>query len=110
VALKPFDLRRLKLVESFLDGLDGDLPSLEEIARQGGVSVSTLRRLFMAAHGMTVFDYVRRRGLERARFALERQGASVSEAAYIAGYASPANFATAFKRAFGVTPTEIRRH
>jgi len=109
-ALRPFDRRRLRTVEEYLDAHLGDLPPLEEIARSGGVSVSTLRRLFQAAHGTGVFEYVRRRGLERARFALEREGSSVSEAAFIAGYTSPANFATAFKRQFGVKPTEVRRH
>jgi AraC-like DNA-binding protein len=109
-ALRPFDRRRLRTVEDYLDAHLGDLPPLEEIARTGGVSVSTLRRLFHAAHGTGIVEYVRRRGLERARFALEREGTSVSEAAYIAGYASPANFATAFKRQFGVKPTEVRRH
>ena len=108
--LRPFDLRRLRILEEYLDAHLCDLPPLQEIARTGGVSVSTLRRLFHAAHGTGVFEYVRRRGLERARFALEREGSSVSEAAYIAGYTSPANFATAFKRQFGVKPTEVRRH
>jgi AraC-like DNA-binding protein len=109
-ALRPFDRRRLRTVEDYLDAHLGDLPPLEEIARTGGVSVSTLRRLFHAAHGTGVFEYIRRRGLDRARFALEREGSTVSEAAFIAGYTSPANFATAFKRQFGLKPTEVRRH
>lgn len=109
-ALRPFDRRRLRTVEEYIDAHSRDLPPLEEIARAGGVSVSTLRRLFLAAHGTGVFEYVRRRGLDRARFALEREGSSVAEAAFIAGYTSPANFATAFKRQFGLKPTEVRRH
>ena len=40
--------------------------------------------------------------------ALERDGASVAEAAYIAGYASAANFATAFRRFFGTSPKNFR--
>jgi AraC-like DNA-binding protein len=31
---------------------------------------------------------------------------SVTEAAYLAGYGSPANFATAFRRQYGLTPRE----
>lgn len=108
--LKPFDRRRLRLIEDFLAEHAHEVASLEELAKVGGVSVSTLRRLFQAAYGTTVFEHLRRLGLDRARLALERQGVPVSQAAFLAGYASPANFATAFKRRFGVTPTDVRRH
>ena len=57
---------------------------------------------------MTVFEYQRGRRLQLAREALEREGASVNEAAWRAGYNSPANFATAFKRHFGITPRQVR--
>lgn len=36
------------------------------------MSVNTLQRLFYAVHGVTVFEYVRARKLDRARDALER--------------------------------------
>jgi len=108
--LKPFDRRRLRLIEDFLAEHPHEVTSLDGLARIGGVSASTLRRLFQAAYGTSVFEHLRRLGLERARLALEREGVPVAQAAFLAGYASPANFATAFKRRFGVTPTEVRRH
>lgn len=108
--LRPYDQRRLRQIEDYLDEHGHEAPTLAEIARNGGVSVSTLRRLFRAAHGTTVFDYLRNRGLQRARQALERDGVTVGQAAAIAGYGSAANFSTAFKRVFGMTPREARRH
>lgn len=107
--LKPFDRRRLRLIEDYLAEHGHEVTSLDELARIGGVSASTLRRLFQGAYGTTVFDHLRSLGLERARLALEREGISVSEAAFLAGYTNPANFATAFKRRFGLTPTDVRR-
>lgn len=107
--LKPFDRRRLRLIEDYLAEHGHEVTSLDELARIGGVSASTLRRLFQAAYGTTVFDHLRSLGLERARLSLEREGISVSEAAFLAGYTNPANFATAFKRRFGLTPTDVRR-
>lgn len=103
------DLRRLRRVTDYLeeDGV-GALVSLEELARNAGVSVSTLQRLFQAAHGMSAFEYIRRRNLERARVALERDGVPVKEAAFLAGYSSAANFATAFRKMFGHTPRQAR--
>lgn len=102
------DRRRLAVVREFLDAnLDRPL-TLDGVARHAGMSVSALQRLFRAEHGQTVFDYVRLRRLQRARDALERQGATVGQAAFIAGYSNTSNFSTAFRRAFGTTPGAIR--
>ncbi|WP_164738498.1 helix-turn-helix transcriptional regulator [Aquabacter cavernae] len=107
--LLPREQRRMWEVHDFLEArLDGEF-TLEDVAREAGMSANRLQRLFRTAFGMTVFEYVRRRKLERARQALQEEGLSVSEAAYRAGYNSSANFATAFRRAFGVSPKEMRR-
>lgn len=110
IRLKPPDRRRLRLIDDFLAEHANEVSSLEDLARIGGVSVSTLRRLFQAAYGMGVFEHLRCLRLERARLALERGEVAIAEAAFLAGYASPANFATAFKRRFGLTPSDVRRH
>jgi len=109
-SLRPFDRHRLRIIEDFIAEHSHEISSLDDLARAGGVSVSTLRRLFQAAYGTSVFDHLRRVSLERARLALERDGVPVSHAAFLAGYSSAANFATAFKRHFGMTPTDVRRH
>lgn len=105
------DRARLRIACDYLESRDPDDDAplrLEEVARHAGMSVSTLHRLFRAGHGMSVFEYERARRMERARAALECEGVSVTEAAYLAGYSSPANFATAFKRRFGRCPREAR--
>jgi AraC-like DNA-binding protein len=108
VPLRPKDYQRMSTVSDFLDAHLDDGLTLEMIARNAGMSVNTLQRIFRTVHNTTVFDYVRARKLHRAREALERDGASVAEAAYIAGYASAANFATAFRRFFGTSPKNFR--
>lgn len=108
-SLLPREQRRMWEVHDFLEARLDDAFTLEDVARAAGMSANRLQRLFRAAFGMTVFEYVRRRKLERARQALQEEGLSVSEAAYRAGYNSSANFATAFRRAFGVSPKEMRR-
>lgn len=110
-ALSSRDRARLRIACEYLESRDPDDDAplrLEEVARHAGMSVSTLHRLFRAGHGMSVFEYERARRMERARTALECDGVSVTEAAYLAGYSSPANFATAFKRRFGRCPREAR--
>lgn len=107
-SLSPRDHSRLKQVCDFLHAPGNEALSLEAIARHAGMSVSALHRLFRATHGMSVFDYVRLDRLHRARHALERDGVTVTQAAYIAGYRGPANFATAFKRLYGLSPRHAR--
>lgn len=102
------DRRRLAVVREFLDANLDKALTLEAVARHAGMSVSVLQRLFRGEHGHTVFDYVRLRRLQRARNALEREGATVAQAAHLAGYSNTSNFSTAFRRAFGTTPGAVR--
>ncbi|MFD2265101.1 helix-turn-helix transcriptional regulator [Lacibacterium aquatile] len=102
------DRERVRGVRDYLEANLGEALSLEEIARVAGMSISVMQRLFRSAYGTSVFDYVRRRSIERARDALLQDRVTVTEAAFIAGYNSPANFATAFKRQFGVSPKDVR--
>lgn len=105
--LSAIERRRLLRAEEFLRSTP-DFLSVDEIAAKTGVSVNTLQRLFHAAYGTTVFHYVRRQKLEQARVALENEGLTIAQAAYVAGYNSPANFSTAFKRQYGFTPKKAR--
>ncbi|HCC61122.1 MAG TPA: AraC family transcriptional regulator, partial [Pseudomonas sp.] len=106
--LRPQEYRRLQRLVDLLDSGEADSWSLDHIARETGVNATTLQRQFRSLKGMTVFEYQRGRRLNSAREALEREGATVTEAAWRAGYNSPANFATAFKRQFGISPRQVR--
>lgn len=85
----------------------GDV-GLEALASRFGMSVASLQRAFKATYGKPVNEYLREYRLSRARGALAEQGISVSEAAYLAGYNNPANFATAFRKKFGIAPSKVR--
>lgn len=103
------DRVRLRRACEFIDAhQDARLP-VDQVAKAAGMSVSALQRLFHAAHGTSVLDFARTRRLEQARQALERGDLTVTEVALNAGYGSPANFATAFRRQFGMSPKEVRR-
>jgi len=106
--LRPQEHRRLTRLVELLDSGEADKWSLEQIARETGVNATTLQRQFRLFKGMTIFEYQRARRLSVAREVLEREGSSVIEAAWRAGYNSPANFATAFKRQFGISPRQVR--
>lgn len=106
--LRTREYERIRAIGEQLSA-NGSLPnSIEEIARNAGMSSSSLQRHFRAAFGMTVFEFIRNARLDEARRVLMQDGASVSEAAYRAGYSNAANFATAFKRRFGISPKHVR--
>ena len=79
-------------------------PTLTALARQVGLSETTLKRGFQQVFGTTVFGYLRERRMERAHALLQSGEATVLEAAARVGYSNPSNFAAAFRRQFGVNP------
>jgi len=72
-----------------------------------GAHPATARRYFLRSFGMTLQAYARARRLGLALDALQR-GAPVLPAGFESGFDSDSGFRDAFKRIFGVTPTEAR--
>jgi AraC family transcriptional regulator of adaptative response/methylated-DNA-[protein]-cysteine methyltransferase len=83
-------------------------PSLGELARHAGLSPHHFHRLFKSVTGMTPRAYaVAERG-RRMQQAL-RNGASVTEAIYDAGFSSSGRFYAAAREALGMRPDEFRK-
>ena len=64
---------------------------------------------FKQAFGMTISAYTRHLRMQRAKELLEGSGLSIVEVALEVGYSHSSNFATAFKRHFGIAPRQARR-
>lgn len=101
-------LKHCERVRDYIIGnLDKDL-SIDLIAEEAGASTSTIQRHFKEHFGITVFGFIRQKRLETARSALATDGIPVSRAAHLAGYNNISSFTTAFRKAFGVTPKQVR--
>lgn len=85
-----------------------ETPSLEALAREVGLSETTLKRGFHQVFGTTVFGHLRSLRMEHARTLLQSGRATVIEAATLVGYSNPSNFASAFRRQFGLNPKEFQ--
>lgn len=105
---RPRELRRMAALRQWLDSGAADGLPLAAVAERACMSVNTLQRHFRAAWGCTVAEYLREARLARARAALEQGGKTVMQVAWEAGYSSAANFATAFRRRYGVAPGQVR--
>lgn len=83
--------------------------SLEELAEEHGISVSFLQKSFKQIYGMPVYQYLKSYRLEKAAAALRGTARSVTQVGLDAGYTNPAKFSEAFRRHFGLPPSEYRR-
>ncbi|ODC04916.1 hypothetical protein BFW38_16640 [Terasakiispira papahanaumokuakeensis] len=93
-----------------LDAGQGLMQSQETLATQLNMSLSALQRQFRRHTGETLGHYLRHRRLKRAQQSLSQGQTTIDEAAALAGYTSAANFATAFKKTFGLNPRDCQNH
>lgn len=82
---------------------------IETMGEMLGMSRVMLYRKITAIFGMSPSDLLRDFRLRKAVVLLADRGRNVSEAAYAAGFSSPAYFAKCFKSLYGTTPTEYMR-
>ncbi len=98
---------RLETVRQMLEQHPEKEYSLNELAQLAAMSSSSLRSKFRQAYGLPVFDYLRDCRLALARRYLQ-QGYSVQQAAWMSGYQHATNFSTAFRRRYGIAPSDLR--
>jgi AraC-like DNA-binding protein len=85
-----------------------DAVTLDELARMLAISPRHLERRFKEATGASLKAFWTEKRMEQAAVVLRAGSAGVAEAARLVGYASPHAFSRAFKRHFGVPPSELR--
>ena len=90
-------------------------PNIADLARMIGINRTKLKENFRETLGMTIYDYILRRRMQRAAEMLLSGEYGIAQVAYAVGYEYPANFTAAFKRHFGQLPRawkcrQPRRH
>ena len=81
----------------------------QAIAREHGISLSSLNRYYEAVYGHTASTWLRKYRMHAAADLLRETDLPASDIALSVGYANPSKFSAAFKREFDVTPSEFRR-
>lgn len=107
VELSPERKRVAQLTQMLSDGYM-DNWTLAQIAKEMHTNITTLQYHFKQVHGISIMAYLRQIKLERAYKAL-LQGASINQAAEMAGYSNPDNFTTAFRRYFNIVPSKVKK-
>jgi len=91
--------------------LDQDLAAdrtVAEVAEAVGLSVTRLHERFKSETGYSPADWRSRRRVAAAKAALRHADEPVTRLAHRLGYSSSQHFATAFRKATGVSPTAYR--
>lgn len=100
---------RLELVKKdILQRLQQPDLSVEDVARRQGVSVRYIHKLF-EAEGVSFSEYVRHCRVELAYRTLQNSSAErrISTVALDCGFGDISNFNRAFRRRYGITPSEL---
>ena len=106
--MNPALLPIVRAVDYIESQLDAPLAA-PAIALAAGLSVSQLHRVFRAATGETLMDYVRHRRLALAAKALCQTSRTVLDIALDHGFENHETFTRAFQRRFGMSPQQFRR-
>lgn len=83
-------------------------PTVAELIVTLGTYEKRLLQIFRERLNMTVSAFVREARLTKAKELLAEHQLAIEDIAYLVGFSSAANFATAFKHREGVTPRDFR--
>jgi AraC-like DNA-binding protein len=103
---------RLRSVKAWIEEhlADPDL-SLEKVAKHNGISLRHLHYLFKLTD-MSASEWIWDRRLQRSYDVLtqpELVDSSITEVAYRVGFNSSSHFSTAFRRKFGIRPSDVKK-
>ena len=82
----------------------------KQLAAELGVSVTALKMSFKSVYGAPMYQYQKDLRLQKAQQLLRETTLPVAAIAEEVGYTNPAKFSSAFKKRFGVSPTEYKRN
>lgn len=109
-SLSKRDIKKIHaLTEYIIDNISGPI-SVEVLSRKSGLSPKKLQLGFKLLYSKTVNEYVRQLKLEVSRDYLKNTDLTISEIVYLIGIKSRSYFSKIFSEAYGILPTEYRRH
>ncbi|MFM8331624.1 MAG: helix-turn-helix domain-containing protein [Candidatus Methylumidiphilus sp.] len=109
LALSAWERSRLFEARDLLMAHIADPPALAELARQVGLPVKRLDRLFREVFGTTPFGWVRDYRLTLAKQLLTEENLPIKQVAHRLGYSNVHNFTHAFTARFGMPPGAMRK-
>ena len=95
--------RVMKVVNDYLDNSE---LNVEMLAEQVGLSRVQLHRKLKELTGIPASEFIRNIRLKQAALLLKDKKMNISQVAYAVGFTNHTHFSTAFKKFYGVSPTD----
>jgi len=105
---KYFGIAEAYAVRNFLQAAFLEEHSLLSLSRRFGINQNKLKTGFKALFGLPVIAYLYDLRMDYAHTLLADHNRNVSEVAPIVGYHNANHFSTAFKRKFGISPSQLK--
>lgn len=102
--------REIKKVIEYIDENISESISLEEVAREVGISPFYLSKLFKKETGLNFITYVNMKKMHKAKEYLRNTDETIRNIALDLGYNEPNYFSKVFKSIEGITPSEYRKN
>lgn len=83
--------------------------TIPELARMVRTNVYVLKIGFPRIFGVSVFDRLLQRKMDRAKYLLETTDKQIQQISELSGYETPTGFINAFKRVFKISPKDWRK-
>lgn len=88
--------------------LNNPMLSVEMLTQEVGMSRTHLYRRIKGMTGLTPSDFIRNIRLIQAAELLKKKDITVTQVAYTVGFSSQTHFSSAFKKMYGISPTEYK--
>lgn len=88
--------------------LNNPMLSVEMLTQEVGMSRTHLHRRIKGMTGLTPSDFIRNIRLIQAAELLKKKDITVTQVAYTVGFSSQTHFSSAFKKMYGISPTEYK--
>lgn len=95
-----------KIMKVINDNLDNPDLRVEKLAEEVGLSRAQLHRRIKEMTGISTGEFIRNIRLKKAAELLTENKLNISQVAYMVGFSSQTHFSTAFRKFYGVSPTE----
>lgn len=102
------DIQRIRQVEEHLLKDLAKAPGIEDMARHAAMSATRLKTLFRQVYGLPPYEYFQQHRMLKAKQLLRGTSMSIQDIGRSLGYSNMSNFTLAFRKVFGVNPSEIR--
>jgi AraC-like DNA-binding protein len=83
--------------------------SIANLTREFGTNRNKIMGLFKRQFGQSIFDYLSDQRMAYAKQMLHQDSTNVSEVARLLSYKNANHFSTAFKKKYGISPTQLKR-